>query len=148
MFTTLFLIHTIIVDLKNFQWFAYDEDGVEIRSGLASGGRKYCPDIKRGCKTPSGIFHVISKRGKYYRSPLYPLGCGFGAAPDGTPRKKCAPMPYYTKFSHQGPGFHGSNDDWARPKHISHSCVHLRTEDAKWINENSRKETVIVVLRY
>ncbi len=146
MITSLFLatfIHTIIVDLKNFQWYAFDEDGVGIRSGQASGGRRYCPDIKRGCKTPAGVFNVISKRGRYYRSPLYPLNCGFGVG-----QKKCAPMPWYVKFSAQGPGFHASNDDWSRPKHQSHGCIHLRIDEAKWIHDYSTKDTVVVVLRY
>jgi len=144
MFSLAFVITTIVVDLKNFQYTALDANGHVLRVGLTSGGRKYCPDIKRGCKTPSGIFKVISKRGKHYRSPLYPVACGYLPG-----LKRCAPMPWYTKFNHQGPGFHGSNDNWEKPKHISHGCLHVKTEDGKWIHDNSEiGYTTVVVLPY
>jgi lipoprotein-anchoring transpeptidase ErfK/SrfK len=149
MITSLFLatfVPAIVIDLKNFRWVAFDgndpANAEVVRTGAASGGRRWCPDIKRKCKTPLGMWKVLSKRGPHYRSPLYPIGCGVGKA------VKCAPMPHYVKFRHSGEGIHGSNADWKNPKHESHGCVRVRTEDAQWINENTNRDTTIIVLPY
>ncbi|MDP3987261.1 MAG: L,D-transpeptidase [Nanoarchaeota archaeon] len=135
----------ILVDLKNFKFFAYDEEGELIREGLASGGRRFCPDIKRKCKTPSGSFRVLAKKGKFYKSPLYPLNCGNpkeGKVP-------CAPMPYSIKFLASGESIHGSpNDNWNNPKQISHGCIHATNEDAKWINEWVNIGDKVKILKY
>lgn len=132
----------IIVDLRNFKWMAYEDDTL-VKDGIAAGGRRWCPDTKRPCKTPHGEFLVLKKYGKYYRSPLYPLNCG------GESKIKCAPMPYSVKFKHSGESIHGSSDHWENPKHISHGCVHVSKENAKWINEFTEvNKTKIVILRY
>jgi hypothetical protein len=54
----------IKVDLTNFHWEAFINNQL-VREGKASGGRKFCPDIGRPCKTPSGTFKVISKKDIY-----------------------------------------------------------------------------------
>lgn len=150
MFTHAFLLFSLIneqnvfIDLKQFQWKAIVGDKVT-NTGKASGGRRWCPDIERGCKTPSGIFRVLTKRGRYYRSPLYPLGCG-------NPRegkKPCAKMAWAIKFRYDGPSIHASeNDDWNNPKHISHGCIHVTMEDARWLNQWVSIGTKIVILPY
>ncbi len=146
LFAYLFTANIILIDLKNFSWSAQltDQSGlvVTVAQGKASGGRRFCPDIERSCKTPSGIFSVIVRRGKHYRSPLYPLGCRGNQVP------RCAPMPFYVKFRHSGEGIHGSNDDWRRPKHQSHGCVHVSRADAEWIHDFVDRGTKIVILPY
>lgn len=140
---TLHFSPIVVVDLHNFKWTALDYQGEVIRTGPASGGRRYCPDIERKCKTPAGLFFPLTKRGRYYRSPLYPLGCGKPG------EKPCAPMPFYVKLIHSGEGFHGSpGDNWSAPIHRSHGCCHLTTEDAEWINKFVSKTTPIYILPY
>lgn len=135
---------TIIVDLKNFSIKAYDASGEEVLSEKASGGRKYCPDIEKSCKTPSGTFYLLSKKGPWYRSPTYPLGCN-----NKSKDNKCAKMAWAMKFSNTGEAFHASNDNWEKPKHISHGCVHLKQETAKWLNQQFiDKTTKIIILPY
>lgn len=141
---SLFLFHsqpkeqTIIIDLAHFKWIAYDYNGKEINFGQASGGRKWCPDIKKGCKTPYGIFYIINKRGKNYRSPIYPLD-----------KKIKSPMPYACRFKWSGESIHGSpGDNWKNPIHRSHGCVHVKNEDARWINLFSNNLTKVIVLPY
>ena len=116
----------IVVDLSSYSWIAY-KDNKEVKRGEASGGRKWCPDIKRRCKTPTGLFPVISKKNRAYRSPLYPVGC------DNKTNNKCAPMPWAVKFRHSGEAIHGHRSKITA--HTSHGCIHVSYEDAKWINE-------------
>lgn len=122
---------------KDLIWQAYLGQ-VQVRSGKAVGGRRYCPDIKRGCRTPVGEFSVLKKAGRFYRSQLYPVGC---------PKEiSCAPMPFYVKFHYQGAGFHGS--DKKLIEHASHGCVRVSLEDAIWINQFAEIGTRVKVFNY
>lgn len=134
----------IIFDPVEFKWQAY-ENNTLVKEGPASGGKNFCPDIGRKCKTPSGIFNVLSKRGKYYRSPLYPINCNNNSL---ISKEKCAPMPWAVKFLHSGESLHSSNDDWNNIKNRSHGCIHLKNEDAEWINKWIRVGDKVVVLPY
>jgi lipoprotein-anchoring transpeptidase ErfK/SrfK len=126
----------IKVDLTNFHWEAFINNQL-VREGKASGGRKFCPDIDRPCKTPSGTFKVISKKGRWYRSSLYPVGCkGID----------CAPMPFAIKLLHSGMSIHGAKEKIEQ--HISHSCIHLSIEDSKWINQFVSIGTPVIILPY
>lgn len=135
---------SIVVDLKNFQFIALQ--GFEIkRYGPASGGRRWCSDILRSCKTPIGEFKVLRKRGRFYRSPIYPLECG--NPKEG--KKPCAAMPLAIKFHYSGASFHASvGDDWGNLKHRSHGCIHLKLEDAAWIHNFVNAGTKIFILPY
>lgn len=100
-------------------WAAYDESGNLVRSGRASGGRHYCPDVGRSCRTPSGTFKVYSKGGSDCKSSKYPLGVGG------------APMPY-CMFFHGGYAIHGSPDV---PDHnASHGCIRVHPADSHWLS--------------
>jgi lipoprotein-anchoring transpeptidase ErfK/SrfK len=131
---------TVVVDLKNFQYFAMQNYQI-IHIGKASGGRRWCPDIHRSCKTPFGTFKLITKKGRWYRSTIYPVGCR---------GKKCAPMPWAVRFKYTGASIHGANDNWSslKLKHRSHGCVHVEIKDAKWLHDFVDSKTVIVVLPY
>ena len=112
---------TFVFDPTQHQWYAYD-NGVLVRSGVASGGANYCPDIHRACHTPVGSFSVIDKGGPGCKSTIYPIGKGG------------APMPYcmhFTKFY----AVHGSYEV-VPGRNVSHGCIRIYPEAARWLSEN------------
>ncbi|MDX2345868.1 MAG: L,D-transpeptidase [Legionella sp.] len=113
--------NTFVFSPKTLKWKAINNKGKVVRSGRGSGGRHYCKDVKRACRTPSGTYHIISKRGKHCRSSRYPLGRGG------------APMPYCMFFSKYY-AIHGSPNV---PKYnASHGCVRVKPHDARWLYKN------------
>lgn len=131
-FSSSFAGNTFIFNPNSLSWKAVNADGKVVRTGRASGGRKYCPDIGRSCKTPSGVFHVSSKGGAGCRSSRYPLGRGG------------APMPYCMFFS-KNYALHGSYD--VPNYNASHGCVRLPPSDAKWLSRNFIKIGTTVVIK-
>ncbi len=109
----------INVDLGNLTWGAYDDEGNLLRQGHVSGGKKYCPDIGRGCRTVTGTFTVYTKKGADCKSKKFPVGKGG------------APMPYCMFFS-GGYALHGSNS--VPNYNASHGCVRMSPADAQWLN--------------
>lgn len=126
------LANTFIFNPKTLSWTAVSPNGKVIRSGKASGGGKYCSDVKRSCKTPSGTYSVISKRGPECRSSRYPVGRGG------------APMPYCMFFSKHY-AIHGSPD--VPNYNASHGCIRVKTHDALWLHRNFIKIGTKVVVR-
>lgn len=125
-------------------WAAYDVNGNLANWGPGLGGKAYCPDIKRACRTPAGIFEALARKGYKYWSNLYPPGCKSA---------ECSWMPYYVRVREDGLGLHGSK--WFVGQHASHGCVRLFTEDAKWLNQKffdykikDRPGTKIIFLPY
>lgn len=110
-----------VFDPKQYAWAAYDGQGNIIRTGVASGGADYCPDIKSPCHTPVGSFTVKREEGPECVSHIFPLGKGG------------APMPYCAYFS-GGYAVHGSDD--VPNYNASHGCIRLIPSDAKWLDEN------------
>jgi lipoprotein-anchoring transpeptidase ErfK/SrfK len=106
---------------KSLSWKAINSNGKVIRTGRASGGRGYCPDIKRSCRTPTGSYRVIGKRGSSCRSSRYPVGKGG------------APMPYCMFFSKYY-AIHGSPD--VPNRNASHGCIRVPPSDARWLHQN------------
>ncbi len=103
----------IKVDLSDFAWAAYDEDGNLIKWGPISGGKS--------SSTITGTFTFYRKQGSGCISSKYPLPRGG------------APMPYCMHF--KGPyAMHGSPT--VPGFHASHGCVRLFTDDAQWLNQN------------
>src|SRR5690606_6847005 len=70
----LYASNLIKVDLGNLTWRAFDHNGVLVKQGRVSGGKNYCPDVKRQCRTVTGTFTVYSKRGAGCKSSKYPVG--------------------------------------------------------------------------
>lgn len=116
-------------------WAVYDEEGKRVNTGRASGGKGFCPDIHRACRTIVGTFHVLSKGGISCKSKIYPRPYGG------------APMPYCMRFSEMGYAIHGSN---SVPSHnASHGCIRVVPSDARWLSQNfMRVGTTVVVLPY
>lgn len=113
--------NVINVNLGHGTWAAYDSQGDLVNSGRVSGGRSFCSDINKKCKTATGTFTIYEKRGANCKSKIFPVGKGG------------APMPY-CMFFHQGFALHGSN---AVPNfNASHGCVRMKPADAKWLHEN------------
>ena len=113
---------TIIFDPRATAWAAYDRQGNRVKTGRASGGKGFCPDIGRSCRTPTGTFKVYSKKGPDCQSSKYPIETAGGA-----------PMPYCMHFN-GGYAMHGS---YNVPNHnASHGCVRLLPSAAKWMSEN------------
>ena len=105
-------------------WAVYDASDKLINWGPGLGGKDYCPDIDKKCRTPSGIFEAMAKHGYNYRSNLYPPGCT---------GEECSWMPYAIKVREDGLSMHGAK--WFIGHHASHGCVRLFTADAKWLNQ-------------
>lgn len=112
----------VIFSPKATAWAAYDGNGHLIKTGRASGGKAYCPDVGRSCRTVTGKFSFYSKKGAECKSSKYPIETGGGA-----------PMPYCMHFN-RGFALHGS---YNVPDHnASHGCVRVLPSAAKWLNEN------------
>lgn len=124
--------NTFVFNPNTLSWKAINENGQVVRTGRGSGGRKYCPDIRRGCKTPSGVYHVSSKGGAGCHSSRYPLGSGG------------APMPYCMFFK-KNYAIHGSYD--VPNYNASHGCVRVHPGDAKWLNHNFMKIGTTVIIK-
>ncbi len=124
--------NTFVFYPGELKWVAINNNGTVVKSGKASGGRKYCPDIKRACRTPTGTYHVISEGGPNCRSSRYPVGRGG------------AKMPYCMFFSRYY-AIHGSYE--LPDYNASHGCIRVRPSDAKWLQQNFVKIGTTVVVK-
>ena len=111
--------NNIIVNMKDLAWGAYNSQGELVKWGPMSGGKNYCADVKRGCRTVTGDFTFYRKHGGGCKSSKYPIGKGG------------APMPW-CMFFHRGFAIHGSNT--LPGYHASHGCVRVYPRDAHWLN--------------
>lgn len=127
-----YAVNTFIYNPKTLRWKAL-KNGKVVRSGKGSGGRHYCSDVKRACRTPSGTYRIISKRGANCRSSRYPVGKGG------------APMPYCMFFS-QYYAIHGSPD--VPNYNASHGCIRVKPRDARWLHSNMKIGSKVIVKPY
>ena len=111
-----------IFDPKAAAWAAYDKEGNLLETGSASGGKAYCEDVGRSCRTVTGTYRVYSKKGEDCRSSVYPLETHGGAR-----------MPYCMHF-HKGYSIHAAYD--VPDYNASHGCIRVLPSAAKWLNEN------------
>lgn len=121
-----------IVDPNHLMWGAYDHNGHLVNQGRASGGKNYCPDVGRACKTPSGTFHVKRKGNANCKSSKFPVGRGG------------APMPYCMFFYH-GFAIHGSPD--VPNYNASHGCVRVLPSDARWLSQHFMEHGTTVIVK-
>lgn len=113
-------IKTVKVNLSTHTWAAYNPNGDLVKWGRVSGGKNYCPDLHRGCRTPTGSYTVYSKQGPGCVSTKFPVGKGGAKMP-------------YCMFFKGGYAMHGSN---AVPNYnASHGCVRMPVDDARWLNQ-------------
>jgi lipoprotein-anchoring transpeptidase ErfK/SrfK len=124
--------NTFVFNPRTHSWSAINDKGKVVRTGRASGGANYCKDIKRGCRTPVGVYRVWSKGSASCRSSRYPK-------PHGG-----AKMPYCMFFSKYY-AVHGSYDV---PKYnASHGCVRVTPDDALWLSKNFMQIGTKVVVK-
>lgn len=127
---------------SKYKWYLYDH-GKLIEDGIANGGKSYCPDLKKSCRTPSGVFKIYRKGSAGCRSSKFPLN-------KSQPR---AIMPYcmfLKRVNGRATGYaiHGSK--YIHPsRHGSHGCVRVETPDARMLSqEYLRVGTTVVITRY
>lgn len=111
-----------IFDPRATAWAAYDASGHRVMTGRGSGGKDYCEDTGRACRTVTGTFRVYSKKGAECTSSVYPVETGGGAR-----------MPYCMHFS----GGYTIHAAYEVPNYnSSHGCIRVLPSAAKWLNEN------------
>lgn len=123
---------TFIFDPKATAWAAYDREGNLVKTGSASGGKDFCEDVGRPCRTVTGSYKIYSKKGEDCTSSLYPIETNGGAR-----------MPYCMHF-HGGYSIHAAYE--VPNYNASHGCVRVLPSAAKWLNESflDMGSTVIV----
>lgn len=132
-YTALASNDAFVFNPRTHSWSAI-QNGRVIRSGPASGGKHFCPDTGRACRTPTGTFHVISKGDASCRSSSYPVGVG-GAR-----------MPYCMFFSKYY-AIHGYHE--VANHNASHGCIRIRSSDARWLSHSFMKiGTKVIVKSY
>ena len=123
---------TFVYNPRTLRWKAM-KNGKVVRSGRGSGGANYCKDVKRACRTPTGTYRIISKRGRHCKSSRYPLGRGG------------APMPYCLFFSKYY-AIHGSPNV---PKYnASHGCIRVQPSAARWLHGFLNIGSKVIVKSY
>jgi hypothetical protein len=110
-----------VFDPKAFCWAAYDAQGQRVMTGSGSGGKDYCEDAGKPCRTVTGTFRVYNKHGLDCRSGEYPVETTGGAK-----------MPYCMYF-YRGYTIHAAYD--VPEANSSHGCVRVLPSAAKWLNE-------------
>jgi lipoprotein-anchoring transpeptidase ErfK/SrfK len=124
--------NTFVFNPNTLTWKAIDNNGQVVKTGRGSGGKSYCPDTGRPCKTPIGSFSVWSKGGPGCKSSRYPVGKG------GSPMPYCM---FFTRFY----AVHGS---YEVPHHnASHGCIRVIPRDARWLSQNFIKIGTKVVVK-
>lgn len=128
--------HRVFVfDPRYHEWAAYNEYGKRVNYGKASGGKSYCPDLGRSCRTVVGTFNIFSMKGADCRSSRFPR-------PNGG-----AYMPYCMFFHPKGYAIHGAPD--VPDEHVSHGCIRVSIDDAEWLRHDfAGIGTKVVVLPY
>lgn len=109
-------------DPRAAAWAAYDAEGNRVNTGSASGGKDFCPDTGKPCRTVTGTFRVYQKKGEDCRSSIYPVETHGGGR-----------MPYCMHF-HGGYSIHAAYE--VPGYNTSHGCVRVLPSAAKWLNEN------------
>jgi lipoprotein-anchoring transpeptidase ErfK/SrfK len=126
--------NTFTFNPNTLRWKAVDDRGHVVRTGRASGGKHYCRDSHKHCKTPSGVFHVWSKGGSGCKSSRYPIGRG------GSPMPWCM---FFSKYY----AIHGSYD--VPNYNASHGCIRVSPSDANWLSHHFiRVGTTVIVKPY
>jgi lipoprotein-anchoring transpeptidase ErfK/SrfK len=124
--------NTFVYNPRTLRWKAL-RNGKVVKSGRGSGGSGYCRDIKRSCRTPTGSYRIIGKRGAGCKSSRYPVGKGG------------APMPYCMFFSKYY-AIHGSPN--VPNYNASHGCIRVRPSAARWLHSFLKIGSKVIVKSY
>ena len=116
----------IEVNLTMQTLIAYENEKAVLKTSISSGipnGRVDASKIST--KTPEGEFHIMDKM------PAKHMGNGnLFAGPDDY---ELPGVPWTSFFTPQGHAFHGTywHNNFGTP--MSHGCINMRTEEAKWL---------------
>jgi len=114
----------IEVSLAQQSLTAYENEQIVYRTKISSGlpGR----EVPDGTQTPKGRFHITSKMPSKHMGSIRASGAPQGYILPGVP---------WTAFFilKDGVSFHGTfwHNNFGAP--MSHGCINMRTEDAKWL---------------
>lgn len=130
--------YSVVVDPNNLVWGLYKDYNL-VAWGTAISGADKC--IKKNglanCHSPIGTFKILSKKGLYYRSTMYPINCK---------KKQCALMPYAMHIKYSGEAIHSSND--IPGYNASHGCIRVIFEDIKLLSKILSINSQITILSY
>ena len=121
-----------IFDPAHTSYALYDKEGYLVKQGRASGGKHFCPDINKACRTPSGNYTIFRKKGADCKSSKYPIGEGG------------APMPHCMFFK-GGYAIHGSHH--VPNYNASHGCIRVPPSDAAWLSQEHLDVGDTVIIR-
>lgn len=122
----------LVFDPKKLVWALYNREGHRVGMGKASGGKDYCADLHRSCRTVEGEFTVFRTEDKDCTSQTFPLDEGGGA-----------PMPH-CMFFHQGYAIHGYKN--VGDANLSHGCIRVTEKAAEWMNKNYMHPGSLVIV--
>lgn len=122
-----------IYDPKVTAWAAYDADGNRVKTGRGSGGKSFCEDTGRPCRTVTGVFRVYDKKGPDCTSSIYPIETNGGAR-----------MPYCMHF-HGGYSIHAAYE--VPDYNASHGCIRVLPSAARWLNEDFMNVGTTVIVK-
>lgn len=125
-----------VFDPKVNAWAVYNRKGERVNTGRASGGKLFCPDIGRPCRTVSGTFSILTKGDANCQSSRYPRSSGGGA-----------PMPYCMHFHKKGYAIHGVLGE-VPDYYNSHGCIGVTATAAHWLNNYLNIGSTVIVTPY
>jgi hypothetical protein len=115
----------IEVNLTEQTVYAFEEDRLVFQAPISSGVYTENPLNGIPTETPAGNFHIAMK------SPSRHMGDG--DLTSSLDAYELPGVPWVSLFHSIGVGFHGTywHDNFGSP--MSHGCVNMRNEDAKWL---------------
>jgi L,D-transpeptidase ErfK/SrfK len=117
----------VVFDPKQLAWAHYVNGRLKLW-GPAVGGKSWCPDVRRSCRTKVGTFYFTEAASPERRSSSYPKKCQSGEV-------KCAAMAYFIRFTNWGQGIHRRSMSGAN---ASHGCIGVFEAHAQYINNHVR----------
>lgn len=114
----------IEVSLSEQELIAYEYDKPILKTNISSGlGFK---EVPKGTATPTGIFRATSKYPTKHMGSVISTGAPGGYSLPG--------VPWATFFIYEtGVAFHGTYWHNNFGHKMSHGCINMKTEDAKWL---------------
>ncbi len=120
-----FLDKRIEVDLATQKLTAYEYEKVVLQTTISSGLIYGGNSNGIGTKTPSGTFHIQEKMPSKHM--------GDGSLASDIEAYELPGVPWTCFFTEAGHAFHGTywHENYGVP--MSHGCINMRTEEAKWL---------------
>ncbi len=125
-----------------YRWYFYNK-GELVEDGVANGGKAFCSDLGRACRTPGGVYTIYRKGSAGCVSSKFPVD-------RSKPRAIMPYCMYLKRVGGKATGYaiHGSK--YIHPsRHGSHGCIRVKTPDARLLsNDYLRVGTTVIITRY